>query len=133
MATKAENKIQSLQNDLGDQNEQFMKKLAMRKNRKKKRSLAGSNSASKLVDEDERPTSVIGVSCLADESTRADSAIHPVRPASVNSMRRHNKQSIGDSFMSDDPFESNIDDISESGLSFSISMIQDKIQEDLQN
>lgn len=112
-----------------------MKKLAMRKNRKKKRSLGGSASASKFMDEEDRPTSVIGgVSCLADESTRADSAIiHPVRPASVNSLRRHGKGSIGESFMSDDPFESNIDDISESGLSFSISMIQDKIQEDLQN
>lgn len=83
-----------------------------------------------MIDEEDRPTSVIGISCLADESTRADSAIHAPRPASVNSLKRLNKN-YTDSFMSDDPFDSNIDDISESGLSFSISMVQDKIQEDL--
>lgn len=71
---------------------------------------------------DDRPASVIGFSL---ESTRADSAAM-MRPASVTSLRMG---AAG----SEDAFDSNIDEISESGLSFSISMVQDKLQADMES
>ncbi len=46
----------------------------------------------------------------------------------MSSFRKHEGKEGAGSFLSEDPFDSNIDEISESGLSFSISMIQDKIQ-----